>query len=117
MSFHEERVDEDIMPEASSSSDESIHNFPPKISDATATFDPCRRKRLRSESLEPSGVFVKSNRSMKIQPPAFSDEPVTSYPFRGEMHELIRSVSSSASHYQTHIRQATQSCRNTQRTL
>ncbi len=39
MSFHEERDDED-MSGASSSSDESMHNVPPKISDATATFDP-----------------------------------------------------------------------------
>uniref|UniRef100_A0A8C0Y9E7 Uncharacterized protein n=1 Tax=Cyprinus carpio carpio TaxID=630221 RepID=A0A8C0Y9E7_CYPCA len=40
MSFHEEREDEDIMCEASSSSDESIDNLPPAISDATATSDP-----------------------------------------------------------------------------
>ncbi len=39
MSFHEKRDNED-MSGASSSSDESIHNVPPKISDATAKFDP-----------------------------------------------------------------------------
>ncbi|KAF4099020.1 hypothetical protein G5714_021050 [Onychostoma macrolepis] len=82
MSFHEEREDEDILSEASSLSDESTYNLPPTISDATATFDPCisRRKRLRSESPGPSCVSVKSNRSMQIQPPKFSDGPVTSDP-------------------------------------
>ncbi|XP_052444524.1 NACHT, LRR and PYD domains-containing protein 3-like [Carassius gibelio] len=87
MSFHEEREDEDIMSEASSSSYESIHNLPSTISDACIS----RRKRLRSES-PPSCVSVKSNRSMNIRPPEFSDGPVTSDPFRGEIHELIRSV-------------------------
>ncbi|XDV31413.1 hypothetical protein PO909_034102 [Leuciscus waleckii] len=61
-------------------------------------------KRQRSESPEPSGVSVKSNRSM-MEPHTFSDATVTSDLSRREIHGLIRSVPSSSSHYQTHIRQ------------
>ncbi|XP_016116907.1 uncharacterized protein [Sinocyclocheilus grahami] len=115
MSFHEERENEDTMSEASSSSpgsghtslsDESIQKLPPAISDAV-TSDPCvsRRKTSRAESPEPSCVSVKSNRSMQNRPPVFCDGPVTSDPLRGDINEMIRSVSSSASHSQTHIRQ------------
>uniref|UniRef100_A0A671MDG3 NACHT domain-containing protein n=1 Tax=Sinocyclocheilus anshuiensis TaxID=1608454 RepID=A0A671MDG3_9TELE len=64
-----------------------------------------RRKRSRAESPEPSCVSVKSNRSMQNRPPVFCDGPVTSDPLRGDINEMIRSVSSSASHSQTHIRQ------------
>ncbi|XP_016304301.1 protein NLRC3-like [Sinocyclocheilus anshuiensis] len=115
MSFREERENEDTMSEASSSSpgsghtslsDESIQKLPPAIRDAV-TSDPCvsRRKRSRAESPEPSCVSVKSNRSMQNRPPVFCDGPVTSDPLRGDINEMIRSVSSSASHSQTHIRQ------------
>ncbi len=44
MSFNEEREDEDIMAQASSSSDESIHNVSPRIRDATVTSDPWYEK-------------------------------------------------------------------------
>uniref|UniRef100_A0A673LRY8 B30.2/SPRY domain-containing protein n=1 Tax=Sinocyclocheilus rhinocerous TaxID=307959 RepID=A0A673LRY8_9TELE len=71
-----------------------------------------RRKRSRAESPDPSCVSVKSNRSMQNRPPVFCDGPVTSDPLyflfnfsRGDKNEMIRSVSSSASHSQTHIRQ------------
>ncbi|XP_051736940.1 NLR family CARD domain-containing protein 3-like [Ctenopharyngodon idella] len=81
-------------------------SLPSGSSDGTVTSDPSisRRKRKRSESPDPSGVSLKSNRSM-IHPPFFSDEPVTSDPFRGEIPGLIRSEPSSTSHYQTRIRQ------------
>ncbi|XDV16696.1 hypothetical protein PO909_016292, partial [Leuciscus waleckii] len=58
-----------------------------------------RRKRLRSESPEPSTVSLKSNRSM-TPPPTFSNGPMTSEPPRAEIQELIRSVPFSTSHYQ-----------------
>ncbi|XP_051736815.1 NLR family CARD domain-containing protein 3-like isoform X2 [Ctenopharyngodon idella] len=81
-------------------------SLPSGSSDGTVTSDPSisRRKSQRSESPDPSCVSLKSNRSM-IHPPAFSDEPVTSDPFKGEIPGLIRSVPSSTSHYQTYIRQ------------
>ncbi|XP_051733456.1 NACHT, LRR and PYD domains-containing protein 3-like isoform X2 [Ctenopharyngodon idella] len=73
--------------------------------DETKTSDPriSRRKRQRSESPEPSAVSLKSYRSME-PPLQLSDEPVSSDPLRREIYEL-RSVPSSISHYQTHIRQ------------
>uniref|UniRef100_A0A8C1WQC1 NACHT domain-containing protein n=1 Tax=Cyprinus carpio TaxID=7962 RepID=A0A8C1WQC1_CYPCA len=61
-------------------------------------------KRLRSESLEPSGVSVKSNASM-MDPTALSEATVTSDPSRREICALIRYVPSSTSHYQINIRQ------------
>ncbi|XP_016381860.1 uncharacterized protein LOC107719067 [Sinocyclocheilus rhinocerous] len=78
--------------------------YPPALSEATVTSDLSRWKRLRSESPEPSGVSVKSNASM-MYPPALREATVTSDPSRREICDLIRSVPSSTSHYQTHIRQ------------
>ncbi|XDV16789.1 hypothetical protein PO909_016332 [Leuciscus waleckii] len=79
---------------------------PPRMSDEPVCSDPLisRRKSQSSENPEPSGVSVKSSRSME-QPPRLSDEPVCSDPLKGKVHELIRSVPSSTSHYDTHIRQ------------
>ncbi|CAM4455960.1 hypothetical protein PO909_016387 [Leuciscus waleckii] len=107
MSLTEETEDEDTASKMTSPFPGSSCNQPMKIlpsafSDATVTSDPSINRRQRSESPEPSGVSLKSNRSM-VPPPEFSDGPVTSKPLRGDTHELIRSVSSSTSHYQTHI--------------
>ncbi|XP_067259172.1 protein NLRC3-like [Chanodichthys erythropterus] len=116
MSLPNEREVEDTASEMSSPSpgsscvskrsDQSKKKDPPEFSHATVTSDPSmsRRVRQRSESPEPSGVSLKSNRSMK-QPVTFSDGPETSEPHRKEVHELIRSMPSSTSHYQSHIRQ------------
>ncbi|KTF90667.1 hypothetical protein cypCar_00034551 [Cyprinus carpio] len=110
MSAHEKRKDESTASKMSSPppgsscvsmSEMYISNFPSVSSDATVSFD--LRKRQSSESPEPSGVSVKSNRSMK-KPPEFSGA-VTSDSLSGDKHEMIRSVPSSASHYQNHIRQ------------
>ncbi|XP_051736740.1 NACHT, LRR and PYD domains-containing protein 12-like isoform X1 [Ctenopharyngodon idella] len=81
-------------------------SLPSGSSDGTVTSDPSisRRKSQRSESPDPSGVSLKSNKSM-TPPLEFCDEPVTSDPFRGEIPGLIRSEPSSTSHCQTHIRQ------------
>ncbi|XDV16772.1 hypothetical protein PO909_016326 [Leuciscus waleckii] len=110
MSFPAERQDEDTVSETSSpspgsscesvKSDQSMRNLPSGSSDATVTSDPSisRRKRLRSESPEPSGVSLKSNTSMR-HPFNFSDGPVTSDP-PAEIQELIRSVPFSTYHYQ-----------------
>ncbi|XP_077053647.1 protein NLRC3-like isoform X2 [Siphateles boraxobius] len=82
-------------------SDQSMRNDPPELIDGTVTSDLRKRE---SESPEPSGVSVKSNRSM--EPPfKFSKGTETSDLSMEEKHELIRSVSFSTSHYQTHIRQ------------
>ncbi|XP_058625369.1 protein NLRC3-like [Onychostoma macrolepis] len=64
-----------------------------------------RRKRQRSESPEPSGVSLKSSRSME-QPLKLSDSTVTSHPLFSskEIHELSKFVPSTSSQYQTHIR-------------
>nr|AXS75260.1 NOD-like receptor subfamily C [Cyprinus carpio] len=110
MSAHEKRKDESTASKISSPppgsscvsmSEMYISNFPSVSSDATVSFD--LRKRQSSESPEPSGASVKSNRSMK-KPPEFSGA-VTSDSLSGDKHEMIRSVPSSASHYQNHIRQ------------
>ncbi|KAL0153530.1 hypothetical protein M9458_051144 [Cirrhinus mrigala] len=65
------------------------------------TFDPSnsRRKRQRSKSPGPSGVSMKSNKSIG-QPPEFSNTPVTSVPAE-EIHDF-RSKQFTTSHYQTH---------------
>ncbi|XDV16782.1 hypothetical protein PO909_016329 [Leuciscus waleckii] len=111
MSLHTERQDEDTVSEMSSpspgsscesvKSDQSMRNLPSGSSDATMTSDPSisRRERLRSESPEPSGVSLKSNKSM-MQPVTFSDGPVPFDPPRAEIQELIRSMPFSTSHYQ-----------------
>ncbi|XP_059410892.1 NACHT, LRR and PYD domains-containing protein 5-like isoform X7 [Carassius carassius] len=65
---------------------------------------PTRRKRQRSESPEYSGVSLKSSRSME-HPPRLSDAIVTSHPLSKKIDELSICVSSTTSHYQTHIRQ------------
>ncbi|XP_048051514.1 protein NLRC3-like [Megalobrama amblycephala] len=82
-------------------SDQSMSNLPSASSEATMTSEPSisRRNRLRSESTEPSCVSLRSNRS-RTPPPAFSDNP-----FQEETHELTRSVLSSLTHSQTHVRQ------------
>ncbi|XP_051730670.1 NACHT, LRR and PYD domains-containing protein 3-like isoform X11 [Ctenopharyngodon idella] len=87
----------------SGKSDQSMMTDPPEFSESPETSDLSRRKIQRSESPEPSGVSLKSNRSM-AQPVSFSDRPEASEPPR-EVHELIRSMSSCTSHYQSHIRQ------------
>ncbi|KAL1281465.1 hypothetical protein QQF64_000268, partial [Cirrhinus molitorella] len=106
MSLYEEREDEDTAFEISSFSESSCSQpkkkRPSAFSDTTVTSEPMEI-RQRSESPEPSGVSVKSNISMR-QPPELSDETVTSES-PGAKHELIRSVSSSASQHHTHIRQ------------
>uniref|UniRef100_A0A9J7XXP7 Uncharacterized protein n=1 Tax=Cyprinus carpio carpio TaxID=630221 RepID=A0A9J7XXP7_CYPCA len=106
MSLCEEK-DEDTSSKMSfpeSSCNQPITNLPSAFSDAAETSDPSihRRERQRSESSAPSSVSVKSDGSME-QHPVFSDRPVTSDPL-GEIQELIRSVPSSITHYQTHIR-------------
>ncbi|XP_016137887.1 NACHT, LRR and PYD domains-containing protein 3-like [Sinocyclocheilus grahami] len=80
-------------------------NDPSEFSDETVTSDSSvrERKRDRSESPEPSGVSVKSGRSMD-NPIVFSDGPVIPDPLK-EVCGPIRSVPSSASHFQTRIRQ------------
>ncbi|XP_048051582.1 NLR family CARD domain-containing protein 3-like isoform X3 [Megalobrama amblycephala] len=90
-------------PEPSAVSHRSMEQ-PVRFSNEPVSSDPLisRRERQRSESPEPSGVSLKSNRSMEM-PVKFSDEPVSSDPLR-EIHEL-RSVPSSTSRYQTHIRE------------
>ncbi|KAK7165630.1 hypothetical protein R3I93_005637 [Phoxinus phoxinus] len=110
MSLSEEREDEDTASKMSSPCPGSSCNQPMEIpssalSDAAVTSDPSisRRKRLRSESPEPSSVSLKSNTSM-MRPHNFSDGPVTSKPL-GDIHERTRSVPSSTCHVQTHIRQ------------
>ncbi|KAL1281628.1 hypothetical protein QQF64_000431, partial [Cirrhinus molitorella] len=64
-------------------SDHPTMSQPSAFSDAEKTSEPnvsiSRKKRHRSESSEPSGVSVKSNKSIK-QPPALTDGPVTSDP-------------------------------------
>ncbi|XP_039539966.1 NLR family CARD domain-containing protein 3-like isoform X2 [Pimephales promelas] len=81
-------------------SDQSMRNQPSGSSDATATSDPCirRRKRLRSEFTEPSGVSLKSNDSIRL-PNNFREGPVTNEPI-GKIHKLVRPVS-----FPTHISQ------------
>ncbi|XP_067298523.1 uncharacterized protein [Pseudorasbora parva] len=88
---------------AGSSDNQPTSNRPSSSSDEPETSDPriSRRKRPRSESPEPSGVSLKSNKSME-PPVTFSDGPVTSDPPRKEGHEMF---SASTSHYQTHSRQ------------
>ncbi|XP_051729797.1 NLR family CARD domain-containing protein 3-like isoform X5 [Ctenopharyngodon idella] len=76
---------------------------PLQLSDEPVSSDPLISRRKRSESPEPSAVSLKSYKSME-PPLQLSDEPVSSDPLRREIHEL-RSVPSSTSHYQTHIRQ------------
>ncbi|KAF4118071.1 hypothetical protein G5714_000122 [Onychostoma macrolepis] len=79
---------------------------PVRFSDGKEISDPLisKSKTPRSESPEPSGVSVKSSRSMEA-PVRFSEGKEISDPLMGKIHEPIRSVSSSTSHYQTHIRQ------------
>ncbi|XP_077053640.1 NLR family CARD domain-containing protein 3-like isoform X2 [Siphateles boraxobius] len=109
MSHSEKREDEDTAcktssPFPGSSCNQPMKNVPSAFSDATVTSDLSRRKILRSESPEPSGVSLKSNKSMK-PPLQFSDGSLTSETPKEEIHELIRSVPSFTSHYETHIRQ------------
>ncbi|XP_039539988.1 NLR family CARD domain-containing protein 3-like [Pimephales promelas] len=83
-------------------SDQSVTNDPADLIDGTVTSDLSITRKWKSESPEPSGVSVKSNRS--IDPPFnFSEGTETSDLTMEEKHELIRSVSFSTSH-QTHIR-------------
>ncbi|XP_051729721.1 NLR family CARD domain-containing protein 3-like isoform X2 [Ctenopharyngodon idella] len=92
-------------PEPSAVSLKSYKSMEPplQLSDEPVSSDPLISRRKRSESPEPSAVSLKSYKSME-PPLQLSDEPVSSDPLRREIHEL-RSVPSSTSHYQTHIRQ------------
>ncbi|XP_039524897.1 NLR family CARD domain-containing protein 3-like isoform X2 [Pimephales promelas] len=86
MSLSEEREDEDTAfkmssPFPGSSCNQPMKNLLSSFSDATVTSDP-----RRSESPEPSGVSLKSNKSM-MQPPEISDGPVTFKPPRSESPE------------------------------
>ncbi|XDV16794.1 hypothetical protein PO909_016337, partial [Leuciscus waleckii] len=84
-------------------SDQSMTNDPPELIDGTLSSDLSIIRKWKSEFPEPSGVSVKSNRSM--EPPfKFSEGTETSDLSMEEKHELIRSVSFSTSHYRTHIR-------------
>ncbi|XP_052400026.1 protein NLRC3 [Carassius gibelio] len=108
MSFHEKRDNEDTMSEMrspsprssyASLSDNSIHNLPPDISDATETSSASRNNRKkRSKSPEPSGVSMNSTRSMNF-PIEFRARTVTSAPLIEEIDDTI------ASYDQTHIKQ------------
>ncbi|KAL1281455.1 hypothetical protein QQF64_000258, partial [Cirrhinus molitorella] len=83
------------------SGDQPMKNLSTTSHDEAETLKP-RENRQKSKSPEPSGLSVKSNTSMR-QPPTLR-ETVTSESLGGK-HELIRSVSSSASQHHTHIRQ------------
>ncbi|XP_067296659.1 NLR family CARD domain-containing protein 3-like isoform X2 [Pseudorasbora parva] len=91
---------------AGSSNNQPTSNRPSSSSDEPETSDPriSRRKRQRAESPEPSGVSLKSSRSME-PPVRFSDGPETSDPPREKVPKLFRSVPFPTSHYQTHFRQ------------
>ncbi|XP_051746220.1 NLR family CARD domain-containing protein 3-like isoform X1 [Ctenopharyngodon idella] len=106
MSFHVEREDEDTAAKMNSLLPGSSCVFMKSNFIDAVTSDPSisKRKRQRSESPELSIVSLKSNTSM-MQPIGLSDGPVTSDPPRTKIHMLSRSVPSSTSHYQTHIRQ------------
>ncbi|XP_067259137.1 NACHT, LRR and PYD domains-containing protein 3-like isoform X2 [Chanodichthys erythropterus] len=115
MSFPNEREVEDTASEmsfpspgsscVSMSSDQSMLKDPPEFSDATgiSEHNMSRMVRQTSESPEPSGVSLKSNRSMKLLI-TFSDGPENSEPQK-DVHELIRSMLSSTSHSQSYISQ------------
>ncbi|XP_051732424.1 NACHT, LRR and PYD domains-containing protein 1b allele 4-like isoform X13 [Ctenopharyngodon idella] len=83
-----------------SSSYKSIDNVSLAMNAVTSDPSISKRQRQRSESPEPSGVSLKSKCSM-MHPHSFSDAE-TSSSFKEEIHEIIRSASST-SHYQTHI--------------
>ncbi|XP_067260345.1 protein NLRC3-like [Chanodichthys erythropterus] len=108
MSFHGERENEDTRSETGSSSPgsdcesssyKSIEHAPLGMNAMTS--DPSISKRQRSESPEPSGVSMNSNTSMILDPPAFCYAE-TSHSLLGQIHEIIRSASST-SNYHTHI--------------
>ncbi|XP_026120849.1 NLR family CARD domain-containing protein 3-like isoform X1 [Carassius auratus] len=79
---------------------------PLKFSDGPGTSDSpiWSSERQRSKCPEPSFVSVKSNTSM-MEPLKFSDGPGTSDPLRGEIYDLIKSLSYSVSTYQNHSSQ------------
>ncbi|XP_048050986.1 NLR family CARD domain-containing protein 3-like isoform X2 [Megalobrama amblycephala] len=83
------------------SSYKSIDNIPIGMNAVTSDPSISKRKRQRSESPEPSGVSMNSNTSMILDTPAFGDAK-TSHSFKGQIHEIITSASST-SNYQTHI--------------
>ncbi|XP_052402590.1 NACHT, LRR and PYD domains-containing protein 3 isoform X12 [Carassius gibelio] len=78
---------ESIKPSIVSSSRSLMH--PPELSGGTVTSDPSRRKGERSVSPEPSGVSVKSNRSL-LQPISFCDETVTSYTWQERTETVLQ---------------------------
>ncbi|XP_077094554.1 protein NLRC3-like isoform X2 [Siphateles boraxobius] len=75
-----------------------MKNLPSAFSDTTMTSDPSisRRQRQIVESPEPSGVSVKSSKSMG-QPPEFSDGPVSS-DSTGEIYKLDKSIAALQTH-------------------
>ncbi|XP_073698068.1 NLR family CARD domain-containing protein 3-like isoform X2 [Garra rufa] len=91
-------------PSPESSCSQHMKNLSSSFSDASVTSHLSRRKRQRSKSPGPSGVSVKSNKSM-VPPLAFRDGTVTSDLLRKKMHMTIRTVPSSTSHSQTYIMQ------------
>ncbi|XP_039509917.1 NLR family CARD domain-containing protein 3-like isoform X2 [Pimephales promelas] len=107
MSLSEEREDKDTSSKMSSqfpgsSCNQPMKNVPSAFSDATVASDFSISRRKILTSPEPSGVSLKSNKSI-IQPPEFCDGRLTSGPPKKKKCELIRSESFSTSHYQTHI--------------
>ncbi|KAK2909488.1 hypothetical protein Q8A67_005325 [Cirrhinus molitorella] len=107
MSLCEKSEDQDSnmsSPSPESSCNQPMKNISLSVCDASVTPDLSRRKTQRSISPEPSGVSVKSNKSME-QPGAFSDGKVTSDPGWEKIQETIGTVPSSTSHCQTHITQ------------
>ncbi|XP_073764179.1 protein NLRC3 isoform X1 [Danio rerio] len=88
-------------------SDQSKNFVSPQINDGTVTSDLSISRKQISESPEPSGVSVKSSRSME-QRHTFSDGPTTSKRPNREIHEQTKLVSSIKFNLQTHKKQENQ---------
>ncbi|KAF4118078.1 NLR family CARD domain-containing protein 3-like [Onychostoma macrolepis] len=97
MSLHNKRKNE------STKSDQCMRTDPPESHHGTSDPSISKTKTQRSKSPGPSGVSMKSNKSI-LQPPELSNKPGTSDP-PGEKLDLIRSNQSTTSHYQTQINQ------------
>ncbi|XP_059410884.1 NLR family CARD domain-containing protein 3-like isoform X3 [Carassius carassius] len=90
-------------PSPGSSCNQPMKNLASDLSDEAVAYDLSiwSSEGQRLECPDPSCVSVKSDTSM-MEPLKFSDGPGTSDSPRGEINDLIKSVSYSGSHYQNH---------------